>query len=90
MPFLVAAAVAFGWLGFGSLLGTGLSRRLRIKLHPSLSAGLGTGLFILIVNFASVLPYIGGLLAMTSVLIGLGAVFLTRFGLRHFMHAHEQ
>ncbi len=85
-----AAAVIFGWLGFGSLLGAGLSRRLRIKLHPSLSAGLGTGLFMLLVNFASVLPYLGGLLALTSVLIGLGAVFLTRFGLRRFVHARDR
>lgn len=41
--------------------------------------------FMLVLELISLIPFVGSLLAITITVVGLGAVSLTRFGLRRFI-----
>lgn len=88
---LIAYAVAllFGWLALGALIGERLAAALKLRgLSPILAAAAGTLLVTLVVNGIGLLPFVGWLLGGLANLvlssIGLGAVVLTRFGMRPY------
>ncbi|MBN1668343.1 MAG: polymer-forming cytoskeletal protein [Anaerolineales bacterium] len=82
---LLGLAIGVGWAAFGLQLGEWLAGRLRLHWALPLRAAAGTVVFMLGVNLLSFLPAFGGLLSFSTALIGLGAVFLTRFGARRFV-----
>ena len=52
-------------------------------------AFLGTLVFMILIDLISIIPFVGSLIALLAVTIGLGAVMLTRFGLREFVPAAD-
>lgn len=84
---LLMLSVGFGWIGFGVLAGQWLARRFRITWPSALIAGVGTLAFMATINVASLLPILGDSPSVASAVIGLGAVFQTRFGLRKIQPA---
>lgn len=88
---LLVLAVGLGWIALGAAIGDWLAQRLKLhggrdqsRWFSAASAGLGTLLLMAMLNLLALLPVIGDLLAMASAVVGLGAVFLTRFGLQAF------
>ena len=88
IAMLVALALGvaglFGWIGVGALVGQRLMQALNVRaVAPLWAAGLGTLLITLVTTGLGVLPCLGVLgVLLTLVLgcLGLGAVALTRFG----------
>lgn len=83
-------AIFLGWLALGSLLGERIMGAFRSRtISPVLAAGLGTFLLTWFVNLFNIWPGIGEFFgSITSLLLaafGLGAVALTRFGLRPYL-----
>ncbi|HZD55714.1 MAG TPA: hypothetical protein VE136_03250 [Anaerolineales bacterium] len=81
--------VAYGWIGFGTAFGRWLARRLDLQIEQAGSAFLGTLVFMILIDLISIIPFVGSLVALLAVTIGLGAVMLTRFGLREFVPAAD-
>lgn len=88
---LIAAALAigYGWIGMGSALGAWLAVRRGWRLSQAQAAALGTFTLLLLMNTLSLLPLIGDWIALAAAIVALGAVLLTRFGLREFVPAME-
>lgn len=86
---LFILAVVFGWIAFGMALGRYLSKQLKWDLQPDWKAALGTLLFVFVMNLLSLIPFIEGIIPIVLAVTGLGAVFLTRFGLREFVPVTE-
>lgn len=84
-----ALMVAYGWIGFGIAFGEFLVRRFNLAVGGGGSAFLGTLAFMILIDVLSVIPFIGSLVSLLAVTIGLGAVVLTRFGLRQFVPATD-
>ncbi len=82
-----AAALLFGWLALGMLVGARLTAALNLRnLSPAVSAGIGTLLFTLVANTIGwVVPCVGWVVPVTLGAVGLGAVTLTRFGTRPYL-----
>jgi hypothetical protein len=90
MLFLLAAGVFLGWVGLGNELGRFLIRLLKRPARPSGAAFLGMFVFMPGLQLLTTLPAIGGLLGIALAAGGLGAVSLTRFGLRRFVPATDE
>ena len=76
-----SAAIAFGWIALGELVGMRLVGTLNMAhLSPAVAAALGTALLSLGVSAISWLPCIGWVAPVILSALGLGAVTLTRFG----------
>jgi hypothetical protein len=87
--FLIILAVAFGWVSIGAAVGRLLLRRSKRSLSPGLVTALGTLVFVFLMNLASLLPRIEGIIPLMLGITALGAVFLTRFGLSEFVPASD-
>jgi hypothetical protein len=81
--------IAYGWIGFGMAFGRWLARRFDLELGRGGVAFLGTLAFMILFDLVSVVPYIGSVVSLIALTIGIGAVMLTRFGLREFVPASE-
>ncbi len=84
---VMAVGIAAGWIGFGGWLGAQLSSWLGFRWSRSIENTTGTILLLLILTLLNQVPLFGGLLLAVISLISLGAVFLTRFGIRKFQPA---
>ena len=84
---IFAAAILFGWLALGMLVGARLTAALNLRnLSPAVSAGIGTLLFTLVANTIGwVVPCVGWVVPVMLGAVGLGAVTLTRFGTRPYL-----
>ena len=83
---LLGAAVAFGWIALGELVGQRLAGALKlVNLSPAVAAGLGTALLSLAVSAVGWLPCIGWIAPVILAAVGLGAVTLTRFGTQPYL-----
>lgn len=81
-----AAALVFGWIGLGMVVGARLSAALKLyTLSPAVSAALGTGVLTLAMYAIVWIPCAGWVAVIGLALAGLGAVLLTRFGTRPFL-----
>jgi hypothetical protein len=85
--FVLGAAIVYGWAAMGVLLGSLGLHLLKRQETPRAAAFLGGLGFFLLLEIVSSLPFVGGLIGIGVALVGLGAVFLTRFGLRQFVPA---
>jgi hypothetical protein len=81
---ILGLAVIYGWIAWGMAFGKLLRSRLGIHLGPRRTAFSGTLLFTLILQGLFSVPLLGGLLSALAAAACLGAVYLTRFGIREF------
>ena len=80
------AALIFGWISLGMLVGARLSAALNLRnLSPAVSAAIGTALFTLVSGIIQIIPCVGWIAPVVLACIGLGAVTLTRFGTRPYL-----
>jgi len=78
ISIVFTAACVLGWLALGMEVGLRISQMFPRELPLPLATGLGAfGL-----SLVSFVPCLGGLLSGIMAFIGLGAVFMTRFGMR--------
>ncbi len=90
LALAVGVAGLFGWVAVGAEVGRRLLRSLRSSstdLEPMWAAGLGTLLITVLslgLSAALCLAPLGWLLTTALILLGLGAVALTRFGTRPY------
>jgi hypothetical protein len=77
--------VGFGQIALGVWAGRILERLARWRLRPPISAFLGAFTFRVILGLLALIPAAGSLLELLVAIIVLGAVTLTRFGLREFV-----
>jgi hypothetical protein len=83
---IFAAAIIFGWMALGMLVGARLTAALKWHtLSPAVSAGIGTLLFTLVANIIGSVPCVGWVVPLMLAAIGLGAVTLTRFGTQPYL-----
>ena len=82
--FVMGLGVIYGWIGLGVSAGRLGVRLLKRPVPPSRSAFFGTLAFVFLMECAASIPLVGSLIGLTLALVGMGAVFLTRFGLRNF------
>jgi hypothetical protein len=83
---IFAAALVFGWIGLGQLVGVRLAGALRLhNLSPAISAALGTGLLTLVTSAVNWVPCVGWVAPVVLAAVGLGAVTLTRFGTQPYL-----
>lgn len=78
-------AIGYGWIGIGMAAGRQLQRRWRPELSPGVSAFAGTLIWMVLLNLAGLLPLVGDWIGILAAVLSLGAVLLTRFGLREFV-----
>ena len=82
---LYVTAILFGWMALGMIVGARLSAALKWQtLSPAVSAAIGTFLFTLGSNIIGLVPCIGWVVPLVLAAVGLGAVTLTRFGMRPY------
>lgn len=86
---LAGLVVVYAWIGLGAALGRWLRRVLRRDWSPPVSAFAGTLLFMVITNLLVFIPLVGGWIGILATAVGIGAVFLTRFGLREFTLSYD-
>lgn len=85
--FLLFISIGLGWIGFGLTAGLWLTERFNLDWSFPLTAAAGTLVFMLVINLFGLIPGISDLLTFVTALVGVGAVFLTRFGTREFVPA---
>ena len=78
-------AIGYGWIGIGAATGSGLAGWRNWAISMPQTVFLGTLAFMLALNLFTLLPVVGDLAGIASAAIALGAVVLTRFGLREFV-----
>ena len=83
-------AIGYGWVGIGAAVGDRLRSWRKMSISRYQAAFLGTLAFMLALNLISLLPVIGDVISIASAAVSLGAVVLTRFGLREFIPEMEQ
>ena len=72
---VLTAAVAFGWIALGELVGQRLAGALKlVNLSPAVAAGLGTALLSLAVAAIGWVPCVGWIAPVILAAVGLGAV----------------
>lgn len=86
---LVVLVVAYGWIGLGLALGQWLRQRLQQTWSLSVCAFVGTLLFMAGTSLLALVPVIGGWIGILAGVVGVGAVFLTRFGLCEFVPSYD-
>ena len=85
---LLTAAIAFGWIALGQVVGERLSGALRlVNMSPAVAAALGTALLSLVVTAINWVPCVRWVAPLILGAVGLGAVVLTRFGTQPFFPA---
>ena len=83
---VLAAAVVFGWVALGSVVGARLVRALNLSnVSNAVAAALGTGLLALVMQAIGSVECVGWVVPTMLSAIGLGAVALTRFGTRPYL-----
>ena len=90
LAFALVAAGLFGWIAIGALVGERLLEAAGARdVAPMWAAGLGTLLVSAVTAALSIVPCIGILGALATIVVGsmgLGAVILTRFGTSPYVH----
>jgi cytoskeletal protein CcmA (bactofilin family) len=79
---LLGVAFLFGWIAMGMEAGDRLADLFKVQWAPPVSAGIGTLVLSLFSSIFVLVPCIGWVLPAVIAIVGLGGVFLTRFGTR--------
>jgi hypothetical protein len=78
-------ALMYGWIVYGLALGRFLAQRLNLGISSRRVVFGGPFVFMLLMSLITEIPVVGGLIGILIASAALGAVFLTRFGLRRFI-----
>lgn len=81
---LAGLVVVYAWIGLGAALGQWLREVLGRDWSRPTSSFVGTFAFMAVTNLLVFIPVVGGWVGIVATAVGIGAVFLTRFGLREF------
>ncbi len=84
---LLLAAVVFGWIAIGAEVGLRMAEVFKWRMHPAASAALGTFVLTMVLGVIGIIPCFGWMGSAIVGAIGLGAVVLTRFGVRQYGEA---
>lgn len=76
----LALGILFGWMVLGLVTGERIAHLFNQEWSGPVSAGVGTLVISLAASLVSVIPCVGWLIEVIALLVGLGAVALTRFG----------
>lgn len=79
---VLGAALVFGWIGMGMEIGARATKMLNVNWPLPLAAGLGTFALTLVADGLKLVTCVGGMVPAILAILGLGAVFMTRFGTR--------
>jgi len=79
---LLALASLFGWVAIGYEIGQRMSVLFKQNWAPVVCGGLGTLVLNVMARILVIIPCIGWLLPAVVLVIGLGGVFISRFGTR--------
>ena len=77
--FVEVLLVGYGYLAYGYLLG----QRLPVE-RDDVASALGVAGFLLCMELLGRVPYVGALIQLSLLLVGLGAVLITYFGVHRF------
>ncbi|MCH8562896.1 polymer-forming cytoskeletal protein [Nesterenkonia sp. YGD6] len=78
------ATVVYGLLATGRALGVRMIRRLGWALSPPRTAALGTAVLVVCLQTIGLVPFVGAAVTGIVIVVSVGAVFLTGFGLRGY------
>jgi hypothetical protein len=84
---LVFVAGVFGWIALGTEIGRRLGRAFKKEWHPAAAASVGTLLLSFVIGGLGMISCFAKLIPVLVACVGLGAVFLTRFGSREYARA---
>jgi len=87
---LLAFAIAFGWIAVGLEVGNRLAASFHQEWSLPLTAALGTFILNFVANGIGFIPCVGWLVPFIVSMLGLGAVFLTRFGTQVYPQVTSQ
>jgi hypothetical protein len=82
---LLGISIVYGWASYGIALGRFAARYFDNQVHTGWLTFVSVFIFMLFLNLLTAIPIIGGILGILISIGGLGAVFLTRFGMRRFI-----
>jgi hypothetical protein len=82
---MLGVVILYGWIAIGSEIGRRMTRRLKWDVRPPAAAFLGTLLFVLLVNAGEFVPVARLVVPILAASVGLGAVLLTRLGMRAYI-----
>lgn len=86
IPLAALAVVAlgvvllYGWISIGYELGSKLAEMMHGTWSPAVEAGIGVFLLTLVAAFASLVPYVGWIIAFLLILFSIGSTVMARFG----------
>lgn len=86
---LTGLVVIYAWIGLGAALGQWLQSVLGRDWSLPASTFVGTLLFMIATDLLVFIPIVGGWAGILATAVGIGAVFLTRFGLRDFDPSYD-
>lgn len=79
---VLAIALLYGWFAIGFEVGKRLTLLLKWNCTAPVSAGLGTLVLTLVVSAVSWIPCVGWLAPAIVLMLGLGGVFISGFGIK--------
>ncbi|GAP07156.1 MAG TPA: polymer-forming cytoskeletal protein [Anaerolinea thermolimosa] len=81
----LAIALLLGWISAGLLVGERLAEAFKTSWSPPVSAGIGTLILSLAAALANgIIPCIGWIVPFLVIIISLGGIILTRFGMTSY------
>uniref|UniRef100_A0A7C4KFW4 Polymer-forming cytoskeletal protein n=1 Tax=Anaerolinea thermolimosa TaxID=229919 RepID=A0A7C4KFW4_9CHLR len=81
----LAIALLLGWISAGLLVGERLAEAFKASWSPPVSAGIGTLILSLAAALANgIIPCIGWIVPFLVIIISLGGIILTRFGMTSY------
>jgi cytoskeletal protein CcmA (bactofilin family) len=82
---LVAAGL-YGWVALGLEIGDRVAQIFKWDLHPAAAAGLGTFILTFVVGGVGPIPCVGWLAYLTTIVLAVGGVVLSRFGTQRYTY----
>lgn len=86
---IAGVVVVYAWIGLGAAVGHWVQDVFRQDWSSPRSAFMGTLLFMVVTNLLVFIPVVGGWVGILATAVGIGAAFLTRFGLHDFDPSYE-
>lgn len=82
---LLGLTALLGWVSMGYAVGHRLAEWRRWQLQPYAAGLIGNGMLAILAHMLELVPLIGPLVPIGAIVVGFGAVLLTRFGHRRFV-----
>jgi len=86
---ILGVAITFGWIALGLEVGERLAKQMNQDWAPPFAAGVGTFILVLVGGLLNIIPFFGWVFTALISAAGLGAVLLTRFGMKDYIPAGQ-